>query len=61
MKWLSHIFFKPTHLQNAAADLAEAQRQYLKSVSAAEYHAAMSGYYDGVIQRLTDYIQEQSK
>lgn len=38
--------------------LADAKRQQLTHINAAEYSTAMANYYTGVIDRLTKYIKE---
>lgn len=58
MNWLTSLFRKPSALAIAAQDLEEAKRHFLRSVAAAEYHAFQAAYYQGVVERLTDYIQE---
>ena len=58
MNWFMSIFRKPSALTIAATDLEEAKRHFLRSVSAAEFHAFQAVYYQGVVERLTDYIQE---
>ena len=61
MNWLFSLFRKPSALAIAATDLEEAKRHFLKSVSSAEFHAFQAAYYQGVVERLTDYIQENGK
>lgn len=58
MKALMNIFRKPSAREMAAADLAEAEREYLKAIAAAEFYAAQAAYQDGLIGRLSNYLRE---
>lgn len=61
MNWIFSLFRQPTAHELAVQQLEDAKRMYLKSVSSAEYHAFQAAYYQGVVERLTDYIQESGK
>lgn len=56
---IKSLFKKPSSDVIAMQDLEEAQREFLKSKAAAEYHAKMSEYYLEVIARLTTYLDRK--
>ncbi len=58
MKAITRLFAKPSAREIAAADLAEAEREYLKAIAAAEFYAAQAAYQDGLITRLSNYLRE---
>lgn len=58
MKFIKHMFRKPTAKEIAARDLEDARRHLLEQQARAEYHSKMSDYYRGVESRLTRYLKE---
>lgn len=48
---------KPDAATVAAKDLEEAKRQLLKAQSAAEFYSSQVKYFDGVVRRLTTYVE----
>ena len=58
---LLRLFKKPTALEIAVRDLEQAKRDYLVAMQHSEYYAAQAAYNDGLIGRLTNYIQESAE
>lgn len=57
MKILFKVFQKPTALEVAQRDLAEAQVQALKHEQASEYHRRLTQYYQDTAKRLETYVR----
>lgn len=57
MKILFKHFQKPTALQVAEQDLAEARVQALKHEAAADYHRKLTQYYQDTTKRLETYVR----
>lgn len=60
MRKLSNPFRKPNANEIAVRDLEDAKRALLREQAAAEYHAKMADYYDGIIHRLTNYLKDNA-
>jgi hypothetical protein len=54
-----HFFKKPSIKAVALNDLETAQHSLLKEQAAAEYHAKMTEYYQGVVLRLTAFAKNE--
>ena len=50
----------PSAVEIAQRDLEEAKRTLLAQQSAAEHATKMVEYYQGVVQRLTHYVQQET-
>lgn len=58
-KLYNSMFGQQTAHDYALDELAEAERQFLKHTSAAEYSTHVAAYYGGVMARLTTYIKSK--
>jgi hypothetical protein len=58
---LMQIFKTPDATTLASRDLEEAKRQLLATQAAAEHSAKMVEYYQGVVNRLSNYVQAEAK
>ena len=58
---LSRLFKTPDATTLASRDLEEAKRQLLATQAAAEHSAKMVEYYQGVVIRLSNYVQAEAK
>jgi hypothetical protein len=54
-----HFFKKPSIKAVALNDLETAQHSLLKEQAAAEYHAKMTEYYQGIVVRLTTFAKTE--
>ena len=57
-QFLQPFFKKPTIRHVALNDLEAAEHFLLKERAAAEYHAKMTEYYEGVVARLSSYVNK---
>ena len=61
LKWLKSLWpALPTPLELAVAELVQAERALLESVSAAEYASALCTYNEMRIARLKEYVVKAS-
>jgi len=58
---LKGLYAQPSHIDLAHKELEEAKREYLIAQSQAEYFTAMVEYNAKRIDRLTNYVREQSE
>ena len=58
---LKGLYAQPSHIDLAHKELEEARREYLIAQSNAEYYTAMVEYNAKRIDRLTNYVREQSE
>lgn len=58
---LKGLYAQPSHIDLAHKELEEAKREFLMAQSLAEYYTAMVGYNAKRIDRLTNYVREQSE
>ena len=56
---LKQIFKTPDAVTLASWDLEEAKRQLLMAQAQAEHSAKMVEYYQGVVTRLSNYVQSE--
>ena len=56
MKSLVNLFRPPSARQLAEEQFREAEREYLKHISASEFHAKMAEYHKGVVERLGEEV-----
>ena len=56
---ITRLFKTPDAVTLASRDLEEAKRQLLVTQSAAEHSAKMVEYYQGVVNRLSNYVQSE--
>ena len=56
---ITRLFKTPDAVTLASRDLEEAKRQLLVTQSAAEHSAKMVEYYQGVVKRLSNYVQSE--
>ena len=56
---LVHLFKTSDAITIASRDLEEAKRNLLSMQSAAEHAAKMVEYYEGVVNRLSNYVQSE--
>lgn len=56
---LVHLFKTPDAITIASRDLEEAKRNLLSMQSAAEHAAKMVEYYEGVVNRLSNYVRAE--
>ena len=54
------LFRTPSATEIAQRDLEEAKRILLTQQAAAEHAAKMVEYYQGVVQRLSSYVQQET-
>lgn len=57
---ISRIFKTPDALTLASRDLEEAKRQLLVTQAQAEHATKMVEYYQGVVSRLSNYVQAEA-
>lgn len=57
MRSIFNIFKPPNARQLAETQMLEAEREYLKHISASEFHAKMAEYHQGVVRRLTGEVK----
>ena len=55
----SRLFKTPDAVTLASRDLEEAKRQLLATQAQAEHSAKMVEYYQGVVNRLSNYVQSE--
>lgn len=58
---LQHIFKVPSALTLAQRELEHAKRDLLNTQAIAEHAVKMVEYHEGVVSRLTSYIQTESQ
>ena len=56
---LAQIFKTPSAVSLASRDLEEAKRQLLVTQALAEHSTKMVEYYQGVVSRLSNYVQTE--
>ena len=56
---ITRLFKTPDAVTLASLDLEEAKRQLLATQSQAEHSAKMVEYYQGVVTRLSQYVQSE--
>lgn len=60
IKWLKELCAPPPALVVAARELEEHKRQLLNAQSSREYANSMCIYHEAAIDRLTNYLREES-